>query len=229
MDPLEAHLGVDYEPWICRLPASLEQCAVCGYRTVRTFYFWPNGPTPTEAICHACGYEYGGNTFVERTTFEMHRAKWQSEGCRWWYSFGKRRQPNDWDVQKNLARLAQEVERAPHVPFLKRAPKLLEYYVKCIDETLPTVDLGKEQALLTRARELLANVPIIGGGSNRTAYRFGAHDVAHEFLLLQPNRGKVVPRPPIQLNLSTTGDPIAVTNVNDKRYTDITSERFRDP
>lgn len=226
MDPFESLLGVDYEPWIRLLPASLEQCAVCGFRTVRTFHFWPNGPVPTEADCHACGYEYGGRTFMEGLTFEMHRAKWQSEGCRWWCSFGKRRQPDDWDPKMNFDHLVYEVKRAANVPLSERAPELLEHYLQCIDHTIPTAGSDTERTLLARARGLLRDAPIIGGGSNKTAYRFGTQKVAHGFLLLQPDQGEAIPPFPVQLNLSATGDPISITNIRDKRYTEITPDQL---
>lgn len=214
VDSLESSDWLGYEPWVRLLPASLRQCAVCGLHGVRTFDFCQHGPICTEVHCPACGFEYGGNTFVEGITFEEHRLKWQRAGCPWWYSFAGGRQPEDWDPEENFADLSREVQRSSQVRFAERAPELLAYYQQCIDVTLPYLfPDSTERNLLVRARDLLADSTIIGGGSNRIAYRFLTIEVAHQFLMVQPNRNSIVPPLPIHLNLSAAGEPVSISNV----------------
>lgn len=148
MDKFETLLGLDYEAWILLLPASLEQCAVCGLSGDRTFDFWQHGPFPTEAICSACGFEYGGNTFLNSITFEEHRLEWQRGGCQWWSSFAGDRRPDDWDAQKQFKELFEGLVRAPKVPLAQRAPRLVDYYLECIGRTLPKVGSKVERNLL---------------------------------------------------------------------------------
>jgi hypothetical protein len=224
MNPFEKFMALRYEPWVVALPASLDQCAVCGLQGVRTFDFQIHGPITSEDICPACGYEFGGNSFMEGLTFDEYRAAWIARGFPWWSEYQK--PPSDWNPQQNLDDLARSVARAPYVPLRERAPRLYDYYVKSASVSADALPNDTERAELQRAIQLVGDAVVIGGGNNQIAYRFSHEPVSRNFLLLAPDLGDNLPRTPVQLNIDASGKPVAIENPSGERYIELTPEQF---
>ncbi len=81
-------------------------CPVCGYDGLDEPAY-KRGNIPSDEICSSCGYHFGFDDDAAGITHEQWRAKWITDGMKWWSPHPV---PHHWNPKEQLRNINIFVE-----------------------------------------------------------------------------------------------------------------------